>query len=103
MSAASLDVSDVSDADRTLGPAVYRDEDFPGCESFHLPASGLEYYEGRLEFWDGDTETAWKVCESEDALMAAALACTNAADFRRRVLAQRGRSGPDAAHGGDGS
>ena len=38
-----------------------------------------------------------------DALMAAALACTNAADFRRRVLAQRGRYGPDAAHGGDGS
>ena len=40
---------------------------------------------------------------SEDALMAAALVCTNAADFRRRVLAQRGRSGPDAAHGGDDS
>ena len=44
-------------------PAEYRDEDFPGCESFHLPASEIEHYEGRLEFWDGDTETAWKVCE----------------------------------------
>ena len=63
MSAASFDVSDVSDADCTLGPAVYRDEDFPGCESFPLPASGLESYEGHLEFWDGATETAWKVCE----------------------------------------
>ena len=43
--------------------AAYGPEDFPGCESFHLPASELEHYEGRLEFWDGDTETAWKVCE----------------------------------------
>ena len=63
MSTASFDVSDVSGAHGTLGPAAYRDEDFPGCESFHLPASGLEHYEGRLEFWDGATETAWKVCE----------------------------------------
>ena len=38
-------------------------EDFPGCEPFHLPASELDRYEGRLEFWDGVTETAWKVCE----------------------------------------
>ena len=38
-------------------------EDFPGCESFHLPASEIDHYEGRLEFWDGVTETAWKVCE----------------------------------------
>ena len=71
MSTASFDVSDISGAnharepaaDRTRGPAPYRDEDFPGCESFHLPASRLERYEGRLEFWDGTTETAWKVCE----------------------------------------
>ena len=63
MSAASFDVSDVSGTDRTPGPAVYRDEDFPGCESFHLPASEMEHYEGRLEFWDGATATAWKVCE----------------------------------------
>ena len=43
--------------------APYGPEDFPGCESFHLPASELERYEGRLEFWDGRTGTAWKVCE----------------------------------------
>ena len=60
MSAASFDVSD---ANRDLGTRTYRDEDFPGCESFHLPAGALDVYEGRLEFWDGDTETAWKVCE----------------------------------------
>ena len=71
MSTASFEVSDVSGAhrarepaaNRAPGPAPYRDEDFPGCESFPLPAGELESYEGRLEFWDGDTETAWKVCE----------------------------------------
>ena len=66
MSTASFDVSNVSDvsgAHRTSGPAPYRDEDFPGCESFHLPAGELDHYEDRLEFWDGATETAWKVCE----------------------------------------
>ena len=60
MSTASFDALGT---DRALGPAAYRDEDFPGCESFRLPASELDDYEGRLEFWDGDTETAWKVCE----------------------------------------
>ena len=44
-------------------PIAYGPEDFPGCEPFHLPAVELEGYEGRLEFWDGRTETAWKVCE----------------------------------------
>ena len=48
MSAASFDVSD---ANRELGTRTYRDEDFPGCESFHLPAGALDTYEGRLEFW----------------------------------------------------
>ena len=42
---------------------VYRPEDFPGCESFPLAAGEVERYEGRLEFWDAHTETAWKVCE----------------------------------------
>ena len=60
MSAASLDAVRTG---RDPGPAAYRDEDFPGCESFHLPESELEHYEYRLEFWDGATETAWKVCE----------------------------------------
>ena len=60
MSAASLDEVRT---DREPGSTRYRDEDFPGCESFPLPASKLESYEYRLEFWDGVTETAWKVCE----------------------------------------
>ena len=50
-----------SRASRTTAP--FGPEDFPGCESFHLPAAALDHYEGRLEFWDGRTETAWKVCD----------------------------------------
>ena len=61
MSAASLDDGR---ADREPEPARYRDEDFPGCVSFHLPASEIDHYEGRLEFWDGVTETAWKIPET---------------------------------------
>ena len=41
---------------------------------------------------------------TNDALMAAALACTDEADFRRRVRKQRalhGRHGPGAPHAGD--
>ena len=60
MSSASFDALGT---DRDLGSEAYRTADFPGCESFHLPASEIDHYEGRLEFWDGVTETAWKVCE----------------------------------------
>ena len=45
------------------GPSEYGPEDFPGCEPFRLPASELDRYEGRLEFWEARTETAWKVRE----------------------------------------
>ena len=48
---------------RRFSPEVYRPEDFPGCESFPLSAGEVERYEGRLEFWDAHTETAWKVSE----------------------------------------
>ena len=51
-------------ADRRSGePPGYGPTDFPGCESFHLPASQIEGYEGRVEFWEARTETAWKVRE----------------------------------------
>ena len=43
--------------------APFRPEDFPGCESFHLPAREVDLYDGRLEFWDGRTETAFRVCD----------------------------------------
>ena len=42
---------------------AYGPKDFPGCESFHLPASEVDDYERRLEFWDAGTETAWMVSE----------------------------------------
>ena len=61
MNAASLDAVRTG---RASAPAAYRDEDFPGCVSFHLPASEVDHYEGRLEFWDGATETAWKIPET---------------------------------------
>ena len=106
MSAASFDALR---ADRDLGSDAYRDEDFPGCESFHLPASELDRYEGRLEFWDGATEMAWKVSEptsiqheapcQELAQMAgrfamlrgSRIACFGSADLVRRDAAGRKR------------
>ncbi len=36
--------------------------EFPGCKPMHLPRSRIGEFEGRLEFWDARTETAW-VCE----------------------------------------
>ena len=52
-----------SPADPQPSPAAYGPEDFPGCEPFHLPAAGVNEYEGRLEFWEARTETAWRVRE----------------------------------------
>ena len=43
--------------------APFRPEDFPGCESFRLPAREVDLYDRRLEFWDGHTETAWRACD----------------------------------------
>ena len=36
--------------------------DLPGCRPIPLARCDLDTWEGRLEYWDGDTETAW-VCE----------------------------------------
>ena len=110
MSTASPDASgDASGAGRIGRPAKHRDEDFPGCESFHLPASALDTYEGRLEFWDGDTETAWKVCEPTsiqheepsrllvqmatrfEILRGSRIACFGSADLLRRDATGRKR------------
>ena len=40
---------------------------FPGCKPVRLPREELELYDGRLEFWDGATGTAW-VCEPNSPL-----------------------------------
>ena len=37
--------------------------EFPGCRPFRLTKEDVEAYEGRFEYWDADTETAWKMCE----------------------------------------
>ena len=61
---AGADTSAAFPADRRFDePAGYGPADFPGCEPFRLPASELEGYEGRIEFWEARTETAWKVRE----------------------------------------
>ena len=106
MSAAS---SDALGTARDLGSGVYRDEDFPGCESFPLPASELDRYEDRLEFWDGVTETAWKVSEPTSIqheqpsrrlvrmagefmmLRGSAIECFGSADLVRREASGRKR------------
>ena len=84
-------------------------EDFPGCEPFHLPEGELEGYEGRLEFWDGYTETAWKVREPTSfyhegpsmalarmaervaSLRGSPIACFGSVDLVRRDAAGRRR------------
>ena len=35
---------------------------FPGCKPVRLPRSRVDRFEGRLEYWDAATETAW-ICE----------------------------------------
>ena len=36
--------------------------EFPGCKPVHLPRAEIERFEGRLEYWEAATETAW-ICE----------------------------------------
>ena len=33
--------------------------EFPGCQPRHLRCDEIERYDGRLEFWDAETEVAW--------------------------------------------
>ena len=36
--------------------------EFPGCKPVHLPRTEIDRFEGRLEYWDAATETAW-ICD----------------------------------------
>ena len=36
--------------------------EFPGCRAVHIPSTEIADYEGRIEYWDRDTEVAM-VCE----------------------------------------
>ena len=44
-----------------------RAPEFPGCRPMPLKHDGLADYDGRFEYWDGDTETAWVVSEPTSA------------------------------------
>ena len=46
-----------------LGAPVYEHLRFPGCREIPLLRDRLEDYEGRIEYWEARTETAWVVAE----------------------------------------
>ena len=50
------EVAGVAERPRARPPA------FPGCKPVHLPRTEIDRFEGRLEYWDAATETAW-ICE----------------------------------------
>ena len=50
------------DASHVATPAQAAPE-FPGCHPVRLTRDGMEHFEGRLEYWDARTETAWVVAE----------------------------------------
>ena len=41
--------------------------EFPGCRPIAITREEIETYEGRIEFWDADTEIAWMVREPNGA------------------------------------
>ena len=46
-----------------LGAPVHEHLGFPGCRKIPLLRDRLEDYEGRIEYWEARTETAWVVAE----------------------------------------
>ena len=44
-------------------PAARTTMRFPGCKARHMTSDEVADYDGRFEFWDGDTETVWTVRE----------------------------------------
>ena len=41
--------------------------EFPGCRPIRLTRDGLEDFEGRLEYWEASSETAWVIAEPTSA------------------------------------
>ena len=37
--------------------------EFPGCRAVRIARDAIADFEGRIEYWDAATETAWMVCE----------------------------------------
>ena len=50
------------DATRAVTSTEARPE-FPGCRPIRLTREALDDFEGRLEYWDASTETAWMIAE----------------------------------------
>ena len=47
-------------AGATAAPAP---PEFPGCRAVRITRDAIAGFEGRIEYWDAATETAWTVCE----------------------------------------
>ena len=60
--AASAPALDAQSEPARRDPAEHPPE-FPGCRPVRITRAALDDYEGRFEYWDGDTETAWVVRE----------------------------------------
>ena len=52
---------------KSRGQPLSRAPEFPGCRPIPLKREELSGYDGRFEYWDGDTETAWVVSEPTSA------------------------------------
>ena len=50
------------DASHVATPAQAAPE-FPGCNPVRLTRDDIEDFEGRVEYWDARTETAWVIAE----------------------------------------
>ena len=54
------------DPPRTAAP-VEAPPEFPGCRPIRLTRDELEDFEGRLEYWEASSETAWVIAEPTSA------------------------------------
>ena len=61
-SAASASAAEARSEAVRRDPAEHPPE-FPGCRAVRITRAALDDYEGRFEYWDGDTEKAWVVRE----------------------------------------
>ena len=51
--------------DRTSDPAdpIDAPPEFPGCRTIRLTRDAVEDFDGRLEYWESSSETAWMIAE----------------------------------------
>ena len=54
--------STANHAVRSSAPPAWPAAVVSGCKPVHLPRTEIERFEGRLEYWDAATETAW-ICD----------------------------------------